>query len=181
MTLPPTTQKTQYRCGKCRTLFEREMLVDVSVNLFVAQLREVRCPSCGGKKILMGQGRTLAEDRNFEWGDSYEERVAGWRMNGELGLSAQAIWDHMQGKPTKGNHPHDLGDLRRCLLLLERVPEWKPRIREMATLSPQWASLSALWEAIVESFHAEGGEDLAGPDLTRTEALFREAIGDAGL
>lgn len=44
-------------------------------------------------------------------------------------------------------YPHDPDDLNRCLLLLNLIPEWAPRIREMAQHSQEWAALVSSWES----------------------------------
>lgn len=58
-----------------------------------------------------------------------------WLRTGERGLSSEAIAEQMSGLPVGqgygfSNHPSDPADLRRCRLLLDRVPEWQPRMSE---------------------------------------------------
>ena len=78
---------------------------------------------------------------------------------GEQGTSSLVIFLHLSdprhrhkafecgldAKLTK-QHPHDPDDLRRCYLLLEAIPEWKPRLQELKSLSPVWAALIDKWE-----------------------------------
>lgn len=75
-----------------------------------------------------------------------EERAASWRRSGDTGASSKALWAVMMGqKPEKSAHPIDGADLGRCLRLLDRIPEWKPRLPEMAVVSPYWAALVENW------------------------------------
>jgi hypothetical protein len=52
-------------------------------------------------------------------------------------------------------HPHDPDDLRRCMLLLDQVPEFRGRIEEMARASRYWAALVPAWDALCASLQAE--------------------------
>lgn len=172
-----TLQRMQLRCGKCRTLFEVHHEENLEINLFVKWMRSIRCVSCQGDKLLMGQGRTLSEDRNFDWDGSYDERVSKWARNGEFGNSSKAIWGRLSGfGAISSAHPQDLGDLRRCLLLLERVPEWKGRIGEMAAASDVWGRLAPRWEEIHAIFVEEAGTNLDSVAAPRTGALLKEIV-----
>lgn len=77
---------------------------------------------------------------------SIEERANRWRESGDTGASSKTIWGVMMGLPYRhASHPLDGDDLGRCIRLLERIPEWKPRLPEMAAVSPYWAALVENW------------------------------------
>ena len=166
------------RCGKCQHLFTGEIATGVQVEIMVATMKVLRCPNCGAgwRKLLLGQGRTLAEDRTFEIGDSYEERVRLWPVNGEIGQSAQAIYGFMSGKQRSKNFPHDAGDFRRCVLLLHRVPEWLPRMPEMAELGGEWATLAPRWSELQAAFINDLGPGLDGKGIPTFGPLFSAAL-----
>lgn len=180
---PARTQRQDVRCGRCDLPFAVDMPVGVPVSEAVAAMLAVTCPGCGqsaksGKGIMLGQGRSRAEDRSFEWGDTYDERVRAWIDHGESGTSSKGILERMTGRVRPGDCPvpSDTSDLRRCVLLLDRVPEWRGRIGEMANVSPEWRRLSGRWEEVVKSFEDETGPGLERVPAPRTGALLREIL-----
>lgn len=77
------------------------------------------------------------------------ERANAWIVGSDTGSSSEAIWHVMMGGKAKRHaYPSDGGDLGRCLRLLELIPEWKPRLKEMAAVSPYWAALVANWDEL---------------------------------
>lgn len=115
---------------------------------------------------------TVARDTN---------RIAlDWLLNSDdTGLSSKAIARHMLGLPEGGYgawaYPCDPGDLGRCLRLLVNIPEWKPRIHEMASHGPIWAALVARWDDLAASMEAEVGIDWTkGKSAPRTYELMRK-------
>lgn len=98
------------------------------------------------------------------------QRANLWMVRGLIGSSSKRIWAHMTGTIIEGNtadYPYDPDDLNRCLLLLEVVPEWKPRMSEMAAHGPVWAALSARWEEISQCFIDEVGINWSKADTAR--------------
>jgi hypothetical protein len=86
-----------------------------------------------------------------------DKRVITWMFSGDTGMSSKAICAHMLGLKYDKSHPSDPSDLGRCLRLLELIPEWKPRIQEMAQHCPGWAGLIGDWGNIVDLYYNEGG------------------------
>ena len=168
------TSTSQMRCGKCRHLFDGEIATGVPVEVMVATMKVLRCPNCGAgwKNLLLGQGRTLAEDRTFEIGKSYEDRVRLWPVNGEIGQSAQAIHGFMTGRQRSKNFPHDASDFRRCVLLLHRVSEWLPRMPEMAALGDEWSRLAPKWAELQAAFVSDLGPELDGSGIPTFGPMF---------
>lgn len=133
-------------------------------------------------------GCPLGYDTGIDSGKSLEQRAQDWIVNGRVGLSSKAIWSHMTGTPMKDDGfgaylaPSDPADLNRCLLLLDLIPEWKPRMHEMAEHGPEWTGLIARWDEIVECFLDEVGLNWCkGKEIraTRTYALMKQARGAA--
>ena len=172
------SQVMQFRCGECQALFQEDTPVNVRIELWAAWVSAIRCPSCGSKKILMGQSRTLSEDAALDWGVGLEGRIARWQVDGEQGNSAKAILLRMSGRrQTETGHPHDTADLRRCMLLLARFPEWRERMGEMADVSGEWAMFSQAWPMLERLFHEESGPDLDRKATPKTSALVSACAG----
>lgn len=171
--MTPEIQKSQMRCGKCNHLFSGDIIVNCPIDVYLASLKAQRCPSCGAgyKKLLMGQSRSLAEDTAFDIGVSLSERIARWPQNGEIGQSSQAIHAFMTGTRSLKHFPRDAADFRRCVLLLHRIPEWRPRMGEMAALGNEWSRLALAWPALEAAFL-----DDVGPGLDRVPAPKLHAL-----
>lgn len=119
------------------------------------------------------------------------EDAINWLAGGERGVSSNSIFQVLTGYPALKSRgrgrppdiPHDPDDLRRCLLLLEAVPELAPRIGEMAKVSPEWAAMSARWDEVVCMFVAEcapqGGWKNGQWRCPLTYRLMREIIDGA--
>lgn len=129
-------------------------------------------------------GCPLGYDTTMPGADkTVEERAVAWIRDGRVGASSRAIHDHMlELKPKWGfSYPSDPADLNRCLLLLDLIPEWKPRMGEMAQHGAQWAGLVARWDEIVQCFLDEVGLDWSkGHDIraTKTYAMMKQALGE---
>lgn len=86
----------------------------------------------------------------------------------------------MNGDPVAEVHdPEDLSDIRCCLLLLDRMPEWRGRLRDMAGLSPVWNRLTLHWGEIEARFVSECGPDLDHRPASNTHRFVRAVIEDA--
>jgi hypothetical protein len=89
--------------------------------------------------------------------DSINDRANQWIAGGDVGASSKAIWSVMQGmKPEQHAYPSDGSDLGRCIRLLRLIPEWRPRLGEMSSVSSYWAALVPAWDDL-ESWY--GPED----------------------
>jgi len=134
-------------------------------------------------------GLIAGQDRQPKDGLSADARR--WLSVGEQGLSSCSIFWKLTGvKPGYLDredgycHPHDPGDLRRCLLLLDQVPELQGRIAEMAGCSPEWDALAEHWNDLCATLTAEtpdwrnpgpGGQ--AKKTYDKMRALLRQARG----
>lgn len=68
-------------------------------------------------------------------GKSVDERALFWALSGDTGISSKAIMAHMTGYEKTDSFgmqpPSDSADRGRCIRLLELIPEWLPRLKEM--------------------------------------------------
>ena len=83
-------------------------------------------------------------------GGSEAKRRQEWLMSGDTGVSSKAIFAVLTGsKVTRtDNWPSDPSDFGRCYRLLERFPEWKDRMDEVAKALPAWHPLILYWNEI---------------------------------
>ncbi len=108
-----------------------------------------------------------------------------WAVHGEQGLSSQTLFRALAGVGVPGareeiSNPHDISDVRRCLLLIEQVPEFQGRLAEMAALSPEWGVLAEIWDRLAATIGDEApgwrGHRWSAP---RSAAMISEALGRA--
>ena len=87
-----------------------------------------------------------------------------WLETGERGISSEAIFSHLTGLNISGrwgslsDTPSDPADLRRCMLLLDAVPEFAKQFNRMKTRSEPWRWLVENWDMLTEMFISEAGE-----------------------
>lgn len=155
----PKIQVDNFRCGlkKCGRRFQAWTILRVEISLALTRMNEIRCPICGSKKVLAGEGRRLSEDRSdrAEYfrdvrAPNIEERKRWWIDNGEKGLSSQSLFNILSGKHDKNpDYPRDASDFRRCVLLLDLIPEWRERLEDCAVSAPGlWPALIRNWDAL---------------------------------
>jgi hypothetical protein len=105
-----------------------------------------------------------------------------WHLNGEKGISSDAIFDRLYFGRTNPrwshNWPHDPDDFRRCELLLREVPELRGRLPEMAAVHPVWARLVERWDEITALMEEEVPGVFEGTrgQCPRSYSLIREAV-----
>lgn len=51
--------------------------------------------------------------------------------------------------------PLDVDDFRRCYLLLELIPEWRPRLPEVSETFPEWKKLVENWDEMTRLYELE--------------------------
>lgn len=64
-------------------------------------------------------------------GKPVEFRALFWALHGSTGSSSLSIAQHMATGMSRGMPPSDADDRRRCIKLLELVPEWLLRLGEL--------------------------------------------------
>lgn len=111
---------------------------------------------------------------------SVERRAAQWIVGPDTGASSKAIWAHMMGVKPPYNiyaHPFDPADLGRCLRLLQLIPEWQPRLKEMAAHSKNWERLLAQWDVLELTMEHEVGIDWSkGKSAPETYGRMKELL-----
>jgi hypothetical protein len=106
--------------------------------------------------------------------------VIRWFSDGDTGMSSKAIATHMTTGDCDGSYPHDPADLGRCLRLLERFPDWKPRIGEMARYGSVWRAYAEHWDELAASMAAEVGINWSkGRSAPKTYDLMKRIAGRA--
>ena len=90
--------------------------------------------------------------------DDETRRALEWLFGDDTGLSSRTIAGVMLNLPPAAIHlpsiPYDAGDLGRCQRLLEKLPEWRARLDEVAEAFPQWRPLVEHWREL-ERLYAE--------------------------
>ncbi len=93
-----------------------------------------------------------------------DEKVKEWLRTGKRGVSSEAIVSVMEGIPLNQyglRHPVDPSDFMRCYLLLEAVPEYRSRLKEMRTVSNEWMVLVDHWEELEALYREEAEQEFA--------------------
>lgn len=93
------------------------------------------------------------------------ERNAGkapleaWLAGADRGISSNTIVQALTGRVLLTDFgpdvPHDAGDFGRCRRLLEAVPEFRPRLAEVAALYPAWGPFVEAWDELTD-LHLKG-------------------------
>ena len=99
-----------------------------------------------------------------KWVATIEESLKGldphtqWWRGCEVGRSSAAIFGALApagfGREAKensrGDIPRDADDFQRCIGLLERFPDWRQRLPEVAVTYPgsKWEKLVPLWDEV---------------------------------
>lgn len=106
------------------------------------------------------------------------EQAQQWLLRGERGQSSNCIF-HTLTRQEGGKiaHPYDPADLRRCRLLLERVPEFAPRIREMVAVSPDWARIVSMWDVLCGVMDDECPDWRDGVGSAKTTYRLMQKVG----
>lgn len=110
-------------------------------------------------KALIADPEVLSAARirvEAAYGAGLSPAAKEWLATGQHGISAMTIFRRLtgQGPVIREEHPHDPDDFGRCRLLLEQVPELRPRLNEME-FSPVWTALVACWDELCDLMDEE--------------------------
>lgn len=132
-------------------------------------------------KALEAAGCPLGYDKGLDKSASVEVRAQRWVIDGDVGKSSRAIWAHMTGASmARTAPPVDPDDINRCLLLLDLIPEWAPRMGEMAAHGGDWAIYAPIWPQLSATFLAEAGLNWSkGAMAAKTYGLMLDAKAQA--
>lgn len=89
-------------------------------------------------------------------------KILNWLANGDTGLSSKAIAFHLSGIRIKNrydrkSHPADPADFKRCLALIEYIPELGGIKMACCTLSPEWDAVMCNWQELERMLAVEIG------------------------
>lgn len=80
-----------------------------------------------------------------------------WLRSADVGISSKTLFSvlcretlQVAAKPSRPDVPQDLDDFGRCYRLLQKFPEWKARLPEVAVAHPRWQPFVDQW-AIMEA------------------------------
>ena len=102
-----------------------------------------------------------------------------WFVNGETGMSSQtlALWLSEGKRADRLAFPYDPSDFKRCLLLLDAVPELRKNLATLPALSREWAAIYQNWEVLETTLR----EELAtGRQAPRTYGLLKQVLEQIG-
>jgi len=128
-------------------------------------------------KVLREMGLPVSAKRVLE---AREAKNAGlpadvslWIMEGERGLSSNAMCKAIHGIPADAgvDHPHDPDDFRRCVLFLDATGS-RPMLPLLREVSPAWAALVDAWDNIEAAF----AEERNGKTAPKTYELMKTVL-----
>ena len=98
--------------------------------------------------------------------------ILKWLSDGERGMSSEVIAFRMMGSTDYvGSTPYDPSDFKRCLKLVNRVPEIRKHLDLLRPISPRWNALVEHWDELEACFMREVPEWL---NNTHGEKLAHE-------
>ena len=124
---------------------------------------------------------------NFNKCDT-QTKILQWLATGEKGISSEAIAFKMAGvvpgnKRSWPTHPYDPSDFKRCLKLVNFIPEIRSRLDEMRSISREWNAIIEHWKEVEECFMGEVAEWLTDEHSNKrahkTYILMRKVYADA--
>lgn len=86
-------------------------------------------------------------------------RASAWLAGNDTGSSSKTIHCVLSGVPSTSDFPSwsapwDADDFGRCARLIDLIPEWEPRIREVAAACGAWRPLAARWPELKALYDA---------------------------
>lgn len=89
-----------------------------------------------------------------------------WLKSGDCGVSSKTIYAVLSGNPAalqgdRGDAPYDADDFGRCARLMERYPDWAPRIGEVAQFCSAFAPLVPAWCELTELYRSGKARELS--------------------
>lgn len=95
--------------------------------------------------------------------DAEQRLILEWFAAGDCGLSSRALANEFAGLPQEKrwgiSHPHDGGDLGRCVRLIDRVPAARAAVDALAGKNKYWAALAPEWDRLTAAWRS-GASDV---------------------
>lgn len=107
---------------------------------------------------------------------STKEKIARWFVDGEVGLSSKTMAAYLGFGiiPKRISYPHDVGDFRRCVQLLDCAPELREKIKEMRNLGNVWRALAENWQELEIRYREEKGSGSCPKTYELLEKILSE-------
>lgn len=97
-----------------------------------------------------------------------ERRALEWLASGDSGTSSETIISVMMNlRVQMVDIPHDPSDFGRCHRLLEWIPEFRPRLGEVAAKYPEWAPFVESWDRLTAIYLRDLDRGGPSPELYR--------------
>lgn len=114
--------------------------------------------------------KKLSENQDIIKYSEVEKKAYDWLENGETGLSSLVICNtllpnikHNKIEKLKENYPsfypYDTSDFKRCLGLLEAVPELRKDLKKLNEVNKQWKNLVQEWDEIEKAIKEDRKEE----------------------
>jgi hypothetical protein len=183
-------EKRRFTCA-CGHVFDAEIVSHAPLDVCVASMKAIRCPSCGNGS------------HKIEFGGGYSDhppltaplwmRASWWMARGDVGLSSMMICSAMTAgtgvalpagfgelqATVREYVPCDPRDFERCKKLLDLIPEWRAELGKVAERFPGFKPFFDRWEEF-EALFAEESPSGACPklyaELQATAAAAREGM-----
>jgi hypothetical protein len=98
--------------------------------------------------------------------------LEAWWNGYDAGVSSKTIVYALTGRTTSPtNVPLDPDDFGRCYRLLQRFPEFRPRLGEVARKFPEWKGLVAHWDELSALYEEESPSGTCPKLYARMNAL----------
>lgn len=125
-----------------------------------------------------------AINKSITFSQDVINKAMHWLATEDTGLSSTLILTNILSQGSTGSidshetkfHPRDPADLKRCITLLEHVPEFKSKLHIMKDVSPQWSALIDNWDQLELSLKSEIKIDKSR--APNTYKLMKSILGD---
>jgi hypothetical protein len=81
--------------------------------------------------------------------------LQAWLASDRTGVSSVFMASVLGGFSRPFGHPYDPADFGRCVGLLDAVPEFRGRVKEMAEHGKEWSALVSAWDELEALYREE--------------------------
>ncbi|SDY99321.1 hypothetical protein SAMN04488069_12916 [Hymenobacter psychrophilus] len=111
-----------------------------------------------------------------------EGKYVDWITGSDTGTSSITIILALNGRPAPRygfDIPYDMGDLGRCIRMLEKFPELEARLPELPAILPMWTPYVDCWRDLKRKY-TEVNEWYTKPETERKAHLRKKHSSDPG-